>query len=128
MTPARLPPTELIELALEAIGDRDVERLRPLLSPEIRIETERAVHEGVEAALAWAAKGYEHLDRRFVVERLEPVGAGLLGRGRTEYVWRESGALGDATPQLFGFRIRGGLLAGLALYGSEPEAIAALGG
>lgn len=126
MSPVELPPRELVGLALEAIGDRDVERLRPLLSPRIRITTGRGVHEGIDAALGWAGKGYEYLDRRFTLEELVDFGPGMLGRGRVEYVWRHSGEVGDATPAFFTFTLSDGLLAGLTLHDDEDSARAAL--
>jgi hypothetical protein len=126
MSAAELPPEELVELALEAIGDRDPERLRPLLSPRIRITTGRGTHEGTAAALRWAAKGYEYLDRRFALEELVDLGPGMLGRGRVEYVWRDSGEVGDARPAFFTFTLSDGLLAGLTLHDDEQSARAAL--
>jgi hypothetical protein len=123
-----LPPEEVIALALEAISDRAPGRLRPLLRPGARIVTGRAAHEGVEAALQWASKGYEHLDRRYVVVRTEPFGDGHLVRARVEYVWRESGEVGDSTPTFIAVKLEDGLVAGLSLHDSEERARAALGG
>lgn len=122
-----LPDEELIALALEAISDRAPERLRPLLSPSVRIVTGRAAHEGIEAALEWAARGYQHLYRRFVLVELEPVGEGLLVRGRVEYVWIEGDEVGDTAPVFLAFRLEDGLLAGLSLHDAERPARAALG-
>ena len=123
-----LPAGELIDLALEAIAEQAPERLRPLLSPEISIVTERGSHDGIEAALAWAAKGYEHLVRRFVVETLEPAGDGLLAGGRVEYVWREGRDVGDATPTFLALRLDDGLLSHFSQHDTRAGALAALGG
>ena len=92
-----------------------------MLSPSIRIVTERGSHEGIEAALAWAAKSYEHLVRRFVLERLEPVGDGLLGSGRVEYVWREGREVGDSGPAFLALRVEDGLLALLSPAGDRSR-------
>lgn len=124
-----LPSEELIELALEAISEHSPERLRPLVDPEVKVVTERGVHQGAEAVLAWAAKSYENLNRRFAVDALEPVGAGLLGAGRVEYVWRDTGEVGDSTPIFLGLRLsENGLLAGLSLHDERQAAVADLEG
>lgn len=127
MSGTTLPPADLVRLAFEAAAERATERLPPLLSPDVRIVTERGAHEGIDAVLAWAAKGYDHLDRRFVLERLEPRGEGYLGSGRVEYVWREGGEVGDSAPMFFAIRIADGLLAGLALHEDEAGALTDLG-
>lgn len=122
-----LPPEQLIDLALEAIGDRDPDRLRPLLHEDARVVTERGEHVGAAAVSAWARKGYDHLDRRFAAERVEPAGGGLLVTGRVDYVWRDSGEVGDTTPIWFAIRIRDGLLSGLALHDDRASAATDLG-
>jgi hypothetical protein len=115
MSVTDLPEEQLIALALEAISDRAAERLRPLLAEDIVIATGRAEHRGVEAALAWARRSYAHLDRRYQLDRLEPRGSGLLGIGRVEYVWRDSGEVGDVSLAFFSFQIRDRLLARIFL-------------
>jgi hypothetical protein len=127
MSVADLDDEQLIALALEAIGDRAPERLRPLVVADVVVSTARGEHRGVEAAIAWAGKGYEHLDRRYRVDSLEPHGAGLLGTGRVEYVWRESGQVGDSSPAFFAFRLRDGLLAGIGIRDDPDAARVALG-
>lgn len=122
-----LPPEELVGLALEAISDRSPDRLRPLLHPEIRVTNDRgATYAGPDGALEWAGKRYDHLDRRFVLVAVEPLGDGLLGAGRVEYVWREGGEVGDSAPAYFGFQLRDGLLIALSLHDTEQQARAAL--
>jgi hypothetical protein len=127
--PSGATPEEIVGLAFEAISDRDGERLLPLLAPGVTIRTMRGTHEGHEAALAWIGKGYEHLDKRFRIDDLEPVtGAGrMLGHGRVEYVWRESGEVGDSTPIFVVVELLGGLLHRLELYETLDEARDALG-
>lgn len=121
-----LPPEQVVTLALEAISDHDGERLRPLLDPAVTIVTGRARHEGVDAAAAWASRRYQHLDRRYVLEGLSEQGSGMLGRGRVEYVWRDSGEIGDSTPIYFSFEVRGGRLRELGLHDEEADAQDAL--
>lgn len=123
-------PEEIVRLALEAISDRDAERLQPLLAPGVTIRTGRASHEGMDAALAWARKGYEHLDRRYVLSGLEPVPGApagtFLGQGRVEYVWRETGDVGDAKPAFFAVVVEAALIALLELHDDADSARAAL--
>lgn len=121
-----LPPEQVATLALEAISDHDGERLEPLLGPGVLIITGRSRHEGVAAASAWASKRYRHLDRRYVLDDLRPMGRGLLGHGRVQYVWRESGEVGDSTPIFLSFQVDGGLLSELGLHEDEDSARAAL--
>jgi hypothetical protein len=121
-----LPAEQVVTLALEAISDHDGERLEPLLDPAILILTSRSRHEGVAAATAWASKRYRHLDRRYVLDELHPEGKGLLGHGRVQYVWRESGEVGDSTPIYFSLQVEGGRLRELGLHEDEDSARAAL--
>jgi hypothetical protein len=123
-------PEEIVRLALEAISDRDPARLGPLLAPQVTIRTGRATHEGMDAALSWARKGYQHLDRRYVLTRLVPLqaegGGGFVGEGRVEYVWRESGEVGDSRPAFFAIELQGGLIVRLELHDDRGGAAAAL--
>jgi hypothetical protein len=127
MSVADLDDEQLITLVLEAIGDRAPERLRPLVTDDVVISTARGEHLGIDAAVAWAGKGYQHLDRRYRVDSLERHGDGLVGTGRVEYVWRDSGQVGDSSPVFLGFRVRGGLLAEIAIRDDHQAARAALG-
>ena len=126
--PSGATPEEIVGLAFEAISDRDGERLLPLLAPGVTIRTMRGSHEGHDAALAWIGKGYDHLDKRFRIDELEPArrAGRMLGRGRVEYVWRESGEVGDSTEIYTVVEIVDGLLHRLEIYETLDEARAAL--
>jgi hypothetical protein len=121
-----LPAEQVVTLALEAISDHDGERLEPLLHPSVLIITGRSRHEGAAAASAWASRRYSHLDRRYALDELHPMGKGLLGQGRVEYVWRESGEVGDSTRIFFSFQIEDGRLRELGLHDHEDAARSAL--
>lgn len=127
MHAGRLPDEQVIALALEAISDHDGERLRPLLDPAIRIVTGRGSHAGIEAAIRWASRRYQHLDRRYVLAELAAAGAGMVGRGRVEYVWRDSGEVGDSAPIYLSFEVEGGRLRELGLHDDPEAARSALG-
>ena len=119
-------PEETVRHLLEVLSTRDIERLEPLLAEDIEMRTGRGVHKGRDAVLSWARKGYDHLDRRYVSERLEPLGCGFLVHGRTEYVWRETGEVGDVTPVYLAIELDGTRLRRLEVWDGEQEARAAL--
>ena len=66
-----------------------------LVHPEVKIRTERTLHRGREAAVDWAGKVFDHLIRRYVPVEIEETGAGVLVHAELQYVWRESGEVGD---------------------------------
>jgi hypothetical protein len=69
-----------------------------MLHPDVEIHTARGIHRGRDTAEEWAQKRYEHLERHFAIDRLESHGDKVLARVRTQYVWRESGLVGDEEP------------------------------
>lgn len=117
-----------IRLLLEAVNDRDLARLRALVPPDFEVVTGRAVHAGAPAVLAWAGRAYEHLERRYAVDRIEPVGSGYLALGRVQYVWRETDEVGDSSPIVFSFELERGRLRRMTLHDDESSARDALGG
>lgn len=81
-----------------------------LVHPQVEIRTERTTHRGREAAVDWAGKSYEHLTRRY-----EPLEVGVLEHGvlvtaELQYVWRESGEVGDRTRVGIALGVRDGLV------------------
>src|SRR5437667_4568719 len=81
---------ELARRFLAALSDCDREAVGELVHPEVEIRTERTVHRGREAAIAWAGKEFDHLIRRYVPVEIEESDSGVLVHARLEYVWRES--------------------------------------
>jgi ketosteroid isomerase-like protein len=86
---------ELARQVLEALSHGDVPGFAALVHPEIEIHTARGVYRGRDQAEEWARKKYEHLQRHFAIDRLEARGDEVVARVRTQYVWRESGLVGD---------------------------------
>lgn len=127
--PTPPPPSEadheLLEKALAALS-HSPEDLRTISSPELTIVTSKSAHEGIDAAVAWAAKTYDHLDRHYHLEHLHERDETVHVRGRVEYIWRESGELGDSSPSFFAARIEDGLLTRLAIGDDEASAEAQL--
>jgi hypothetical protein len=91
-----------------------------LVHPEVEIRTERTVHRGREAAVAWAGKKFDHLIRRYVPGEIEDTAAGVLVHAKLEYVWRESGKVGDTARVRIELGVRDGLICSWHLE-DEPE-------
>lgn len=101
---------ELARHVLEALNHGDVLSFESFVHPDIEIHTARRVHRGVDEATEWARKRYEHLERRFAIDRLEERGDEVIARVRTQYVWLESGLVGDEEPLTIDLRFADGKL------------------
>jgi hypothetical protein len=88
--------------------------------PEIEIRTERTVHRGRRAAIEWSEKTFDSLDRRYVPTSIERTEDGVLVHAELQYVWRESGAVGDRTMVAIELGIRDGLISSWFLL-EEPS-------
>ena len=91
-----------------------------LVHPEVEIRTERTVHRGRVAATAWSGKVFDHLVRRYVPLEFEPIETGLLVHAELQYVWRESGEVGDTSRVAIELGVRDGLISSWYLL-DEPE-------
>jgi ketosteroid isomerase-like protein len=89
---------ELARRVLDSLSRGDVQGFAALVHPEIEIRTARGLRTGAEQAEEWARKRYEHLERHYSIDRLEVKGDVVLARVRTQYVWSESGLVGDEEP------------------------------
>ena len=112
----------VIRRALEALGREDTDAFVALVHPEVEIETARGVGRGRDGAIKWASKRYDHLIRRWEVDEIRELGDELLMVGRVQYVWRESGELGDEDAAAIGFELDDGLIRALRLYESLDDA------
>jgi ketosteroid isomerase-like protein len=101
---------ELARQVLEALSHGDVPGFAALVHPEIEIHTARGVYRGIDEATEWARKRYEHLERRFAIDRLKARGNEVVARVRTQYVWRESGLVGDEEPAVIDLAFADGKL------------------
>lgn len=81
-----------------------------LVHPDVEIRTERTVHRGREAASRWAGKTFDHLVRRYLPLEIEQRENGLLVHAELQYVWRESGEVGDSSRVAIELGIRDGLI------------------
>jgi ketosteroid isomerase-like protein len=90
--------SELARRVLGALSRGDVSGFAALVHPEIEIHTARGVRRGREQAEEWALKRYQHLERRYAIDELRERGDEVLALVRTQYVWRESGLVGNEQP------------------------------
>ncbi len=89
---------ELAAAAIAAINSQDPTLIKPLLHPDVELTTGRNVYSGPEQVAAWAAKQYDHIDRLYSIRTERTRGDSVLILGDVEYVWRDSGELGDSSP------------------------------
>ena len=102
----------LARQVLAALSDGDTKRFGELAADDIEIHTARGAREGHAEAVAWAANKYDHLQRRYAIDSLRPGERdAVIVDGRTEYVWKEGGAVADASPVRIELRFAGGRLA-----------------
>jgi hypothetical protein len=118
---------ELATRFLAALSDSDQETVGELVHPEVEIRTERRVHEGREAAVQWSGKVFDHLQRRYVAREIEDTPDGVLVHAELQYVWRETGEVGDRSRVAIELGIRDGLISSWYLL-DEPEWGRAAGG
>jgi hypothetical protein len=91
-----------------------------LVHPEIEIKTERTVHHGRDAAVAWAGKEFDHLVRRYVPKEIEETSDVVIVHAELQYVWRDGGDVGDTSRVRIELGIRDGLISSWHLE-DEPE-------
>jgi ketosteroid isomerase-like protein len=101
---------ELALHVLEALSLGDVPDFAAVVHPEIEIHTAKTTYLGPDAATEWAQKRYEHLARHYAIDRLEEQGDHVVARVRTQYVWRESGLVGDEEPTVIDLTFKDGKL------------------
>jgi hypothetical protein len=81
-----------------------------LVHPDVEIRTERKLHRGRRAAMEWAGKEFDHLVRRYVPVEIEETPSGVLVHAELQYVWRETGVVGDTSRVAIDLGIRDGLI------------------
>ncbi len=60
--------------------------------------------------MEWSGRVFEHLTRRYVPIEIEPRPAGVLVHAELQYVWRQSGKVGDSSRVALELGIRDGLI------------------
>jgi hypothetical protein len=92
-----------------------------LVHPEVEIRTERTVHRGRLAAMEWSGKVFDHLFRRYVPVEVEETPSGVLVHAELQYVWRDSGKIGDTSRVAIELGIRDGLISSWYLLDEPAE-------
>ena len=90
--------TGIARHVLDALGHGDVDEFARLLHPEVEIHTARGMRRGAKQARDWASRTYEHLERRYEIEEMHVAGESVLVLAQVQYVWRESGEVGNSAP------------------------------
>ncbi len=108
---------------IAAINSREPERLAPLLHPDVEVRTGRSVTSGSAEVLSWADKSYDHIDRHYTVAVARKSGDRILLIGEVDYVWRESGDVGDSSPIGLTLSFEGGLLRSLLVEDDPATAL-----
>jgi ketosteroid isomerase-like protein len=101
---------ELARQVLGALSNGDMQAFATMIHPELEIHTARGVRRGKDEAEEWAQKRYEHLERRYAIDELRVDGDEVLAIVRTQYVWRESGLVGDEEPTVIELEFKDGKL------------------
>ena len=101
---------ELARQVLGALSNGDVQGFAALVHPDLEIRTARGVRRGKDDAEEWAQKRYEHLERRYAIDELRVDGDDVLALVRTQYVWRDSGLVGDEEPTVIELEFKDGKL------------------
>ena len=106
--------------AVAAINASDPELIAATFAPLAEIRTGRSIHKGIGAAIAWAEKRYDHLERRYTVAATHTRGDAVLVFGSVEYVWRAEGEVGDSSPIALLFEFDGNLVSSMTVA-DDPE-------
>lgn len=93
-----------------------------LVHPEIEIDTERTIHRGRDAAMDWSQKSFDHIFRRYEPVEIRATEDGVEVDAELQYVWRETGDVGDTSAVKIDLGIRDGLISSWRL--AEVEGIA----
>jgi ketosteroid isomerase-like protein len=117
------PSTGRARGVLEALSRGDSEGFARLVHPEVEIHTARGVRRGVGEAREWASSTYDHLERRYEIEEMHVAGEDVLVLVHVQYVWRESGEVGDSTPVAVAMRFVGGRLRRWRVYDDPAEGL-----
>ena len=110
---------------IAAINSRDPERLTEMVGADAEVRTGRKVYSGADLVAAWARKEYDHLVKRYAIDEYRVSGESVLALGSVQYVWSESGEVGDSSPIALRIELDGKRLRSLELHDDTAAAVAA---
>ncbi|MDQ2675353.1 MAG: nuclear transport factor 2 family protein [Actinomycetota bacterium] len=119
---------ETVEGLLEALRERDEERVAAQLHPEVEAVGARGRKHGISEVVAWAKPSADgHLVSSVEVDELRELGDWVAVGARRLWTWAETGEVADEQPfgVLFGLR-DGKVVSWNQTYGSLTDAIAAI--
>ena len=117
------PSTRPARKVLEALNRADGDAFARLVDPGVEIHTARGVRRGAQEAGEWAKRTYKHLDRRYVVDEMHVAGQHVLVLAHVQYVWRESGQIGDSKPIAIDLRFSDGRLRRWEVYDDPAQGL-----
>jgi hypothetical protein len=108
-----------------AINERDPERFAALVGEDAEVRTGRRVLSGADLVAKWASKEYDHLVKRYAIDEYRADGETVLALGSVQYVWSESGDVGDSSPIALRIELAGEQLRSLEVHDDTAAALAA---
>ena len=97
----------IITAALDALSVADGEAFAALVTDDVVIATERRTRSGIDEAREWAAKRYDHLDRRYRITKLDHREHATVVDACVEYLWRGEEDVADTSGVIFHFVLAG---------------------
>ncbi len=120
--------TDVVRAFVDAFNDEDLEALLATLSEDVEIQSSRGLVEGREEARRWATRQPSgELEQRLVVDRLTEHGAHAIADLRRQWVWRESGEIGDEQAIYYVATLRDGLICRWQPFAEREDALRAAG-
>jgi len=114
---------------VELYNDRsDVEEFLSLLAPDVEMRTPRGARlRGRDEVRSWFEESYENVRPRIIVDRLLERGDTVVGLGRSEMRWIESGQIAYESESAAVFRFHEGKLLSWQPFDSHSAALQAAG-
>ncbi len=69
--------------------------------------------------MEWSGKVFDNLLRRYAPVEIEQVEGGVRVKAELQYVWRDSGKVGDSSPVAIELGIRNGLISSWRLHEAD---------
>lgn len=119
---------EVVRRFVDAFNAEDLEALVATLSQDVEIQSSRGLVEGREEARRWATRQPSgELEQRLVLDRLAEHGAHAVADLRRQWVWRESGEVGDERAVYYVATLRDGLICRWQPFADRDDALRAAG-
>ncbi|HSJ17337.1 MAG TPA: nuclear transport factor 2 family protein [Solirubrobacterales bacterium] len=114
---------DLTRRLLAALSAQDADAFAELVDPQVEIHTQRGARVGRDEAKRWARRRFAHLERHYDVDEVRESGNKVVALVRVQYVWRESGKVGDEWLHGLALELRNGKLLRWRMYDDPIEAL-----